>query len=85
MMCEMFSLPMDAEQITAFKESTQKRLDLSDESLVAILSGVTHELEQAAETFMVAVPRSYVEILEQAHLELGRLSLAYLMEKQATT
>jgi putative nucleotidyltransferase with HDIG domain len=82
-MCQVFSLPVDSEQILTFKEFAQERLDLPDEVLVDILQGVTDELEGAAEAFMVAPPRSYIEILEQAHIELGRLNLAYLMQKQA--
>jgi len=82
MMCQVFVLPVSREQILSFKEKTQSRLDLSDEVLVDILSNVTREMELAAESFMVHPPRSYVEILEQAHLELGRLNLSYLMEKQ---
>jgi putative nucleotidyltransferase with HDIG domain len=82
MMCRVFSLPVSHEQILGFKTEAQTRLKVSDEALVDILKGVTTEMEQTAESFMVAPPKSYVEILEQAHLELGRMNLAYLMEKQ---
>lgn len=82
-MCQVFSLPVSNEQIVSFKEHAQSRLHLADEVLVEILAGVTKELELAAESFMVSTPKSYVEILESAHLELGRLNLAYLLERQS--
>jgi putative nucleotidyltransferase with HDIG domain len=82
-MCRIFSLPVSREQILSFKGEAQSWLDLTDEALVDTLKGVTREMELAAESFMVVPPKSYLEILEQAHLELGRLNLAYLMEKQA--
>ena len=81
-MCRIFSLPVSHEQILTFRTEAQSRLKVSDEVLVETLKGVTVEMERTAESFMVMPPKSYVEILEQAHLELGRLNLAYLMEKQ---
>ena len=82
-MCRIFSVSASTERILAFKEKAQSRLHLSDEVLVDILKGIASEMELAAESFMVTAPRSYVEILEQAHLELGRLNLSYLMDKQS--
>jgi hypothetical protein len=81
-MCRVFQPPVSEEQILLFREQAQSRLGLSDEVLADILKGVMHEMELVAESFMVRPPRSYVEILEQAHLELGRLNLSYLMQKQ---
>lgn len=81
-MCGAFSLPVSRDQILAFRDEAQKRLDISDAALVDVLRGITTEMERAAESFMVSPPQTYVEILEQAHLELGRLNLAYLMEGQ---
>jgi putative nucleotidyltransferase with HDIG domain len=83
-MCEVFSVSASREQILKFRTVAQERLALPDKTLVGLLAGVTREIEQVAQMFMVAAPRSYIEILEEAHLELGRLNLAYLMEKQAT-
>ncbi|HUU43872.1 MAG TPA: HDOD domain-containing protein [Planctomycetota bacterium] len=83
LMCQVFSLPVSTEQILAFKDEAQKRLGLADEVLVDVLKGVTRQLEETAEAFSVTTPRSYIEILEQAHVELGRLNLAYLMQKQS--
>ena len=81
-MCRIFTLPVSHEQILSFKSEAQSRLAISDEALLDTLKAVSQEIEAAAETFMVTPPKSYVEILEQAHLELGRLNLAYLMDKQ---
>jgi putative nucleotidyltransferase with HDIG domain len=82
-MCRVFTLPVTREQILSFKEVAQSRLHVSDEALVDVLSNVSREMELAAESFMVTPPRTYVEILEQAHLELGRLNLSYLMDTQS--
>jgi two-component system, cell cycle response regulator len=81
LMCRAFTLPISHEQILAFRAEARERLHLDDDILVDILKGVTSEMEAAAETFMVAPPKSYIEILEQAHLELGRLNLSYLMDQ----
>ncbi|HUW56957.1 MAG TPA: HDOD domain-containing protein [Planctomycetota bacterium] len=81
-MCQIFSVSASREGILTFKELAQSRLDLSDEVLVDILKAISREMEIAAESFMVIPPRSYIEVLEQAHLELGRLNLSYLLERQ---
>ena len=82
LMCQVFTLPVSTDQILTFKAEAQHRLDIPDDVLVDVLKGVTEKLEQTAESFSVAPPTSYIDILEQAHLELGRLNLAYLMQKQ---
>ena len=79
LMCRVFALPVSHEQILTFRAEARARLRLDDDTLIAILKEVTAEMEATAESFMVSPPKSYVEILEQAHLELGRLNLAYLM------
>ncbi len=81
LMCRAFTLPVSHEQILAFRAEARERLHLDDDTLIDILKGVTAEMEAAAETFMVAAPKSYIEILEQAHIELGRLNLSYLMDQ----
>jgi len=81
-MCQIFSLPVSREQILTFRDEAESRLGLPGDVLVDVLKSVTTHLEEAAESFAVTSPRSYVEILEQAHIELGRLNLSYLMERQ---
>ena len=84
LMCRVFTLPVSHEQILAFRAEARARLRLDDDTLIAILKDVTAEMEAAAESFMVAPPKSYIEVLEQAHLELGRLNLSYLMAHEQT-
>ena len=79
LMCRVFSVPVSHEQILEFRSEARNRFHLDDDTLLNILKAVTLELESTAESFMVAPPRSYIEILEQAHLELGRLNLTYLI------
>ena len=82
-MCRIFSVSASREHILTFRDQAQTRLDLPDDVLVDILKAITHEMEVAAESFTVVPPRSYIEVLEQAHLELGRLNLSYLLERQS--
>ncbi len=84
LMCRVFSIPVSHEQILEFRTEARNRFHLDDDTLINILKAVTAELESTAESFMVSAPRSYIEILEQAHIELGRLNLTYLIANDLT-
>jgi hypothetical protein len=56
---------------------------LEMEDLLYIIRQIASEVASTASAFMVGVesPTTYVEILEKAHLELGRMNLSYLMSQ----
>ena len=68
-------------QVLDFAGQLSESLGLAQNELRAVINEIAVEVEETAESFMVNVasPRSYVEILEEAHMELGRMNLSGLM------
>lgn len=85
-LCRLFTLPVKEEVILEYASDLSKGLGLDQNQLVAVMNEVTQEVEETAQRFMVKMepPKSYLEILEEAHLELGRLNLSQLMATETS-
>ena len=84
-LCDLFLVPQEQEAIVAYQNELYRSLGIKERDLLLVMTEITREVEETSKTFMVEVesPRSYVELLEQAHLELGRMNLSYLMSQEA--
>lgn len=80
-LCSLFMVPAEQEQVLEFAGQLSENLGLTQDELRTVINEIAVEVEKTAESFMinVASPKSYVEILEEAHMELGRMNLSGLM------
>ena len=80
-LCSLFMVPAEQGQVLDFAGQLSESLGLAQDELTSIIDEIAVEVEETAESFMVNVasPRTYVAILEEAHMELGRMNLSGLM------
>lgn len=85
-LCRLFTLPAQEEGILKYANELSGSLGLTQGELVTVINEVAQEVEETAQRFMVKMepPKSYLEILEEAHLELGRLNLSQLMSAKSS-
>ena len=79
-MWNMFYLPDKQSEVLKFRQLCREVLDLADDDVKEIITKVTQEAEASAAIFLKAPSpgTSYLEILERANLELGKMNLSYL-------
>ena len=79
-MWNMFYNPEKKDEVIRFRQLGREVLNLADEDIKEVITNVTREAETAAGIFLKGPSRSssYLEILERANLELGKINLSYL-------
>jgi len=80
-MSHLFTEPVDEAKLLGYAQVLHEGLGIQREELPSVMNEISADVEQTAKDFMVKVdtPKSYLEILEEAHLELGRMNLSQLM------